>query len=325
MQQRPASHKLAFWCFVLLFFTLLSSYFFKGPFKTSTQILGISFPSMDFKSSFNFSFENADISKIVQADLSGKQGHYAIYVENLSTQEKYGFNESEILPSASLYKVFLIAAVIEKIENNELTLEDTVTSSKKHLEDVFGGTDFGYEDAPETIDYTIDEALTRVGRISDNFAAIMLAEKIGWDNVQIQADKIGAANTKIKSPITTTAYDIGTFFKKLYLGEVVSASGSQKIIEYLSLNQLNNRLPAQLPEGIKIVHKTGELSRVRHDAGIIYCCSTQAETQDPTNKNINSQPYVIVVMSKDLQYEDDGVETIASISKDVYEYFKSKE
>ncbi len=325
MSPRPASHKLAFWCFVLLSLTLLSSYFFKGPFHTGKQILGISFPSMNFKSSFNFSFENADISKIVQTKLSGKPGHYAIYVENLTTKEQYGFNESEVLPAASLYKVFLIAAVVEKIENQELKLTDTVTSSKKHLEQVFGGTDFGYEETPEQIEYTIDEALTRVGRISDNFAAIMLAEKIGWNTVQAVADKNGAANTRIKSPITTTPLDIATFFKKLYHGQVVSAAGSQKIIEYLSLNQLSNRLPARLPQGIKIVHKTGELSRVRHDAGIVYCCNTEEQKADSTNKELNSQPYVIVMMSKDLKYEDDGVETIADLSKEIYEYFNSKD
>lgn len=330
MPERPLTHKLAFWCFVLLFFTLLSSFFVRGPFyATEKSVLGVNFPSIEFNSSFNFSFESSNISKIIQSNLNQNNGHYAIYVENLATDEKYGLNEQEVFPAASLYKLFLITAVVEKLENGELKLDDKVTESKSHLEEVFGGTDFGYEDAPEEIEYTIDEALTRVGRISDNFAAIMLAEKIGWDTVQKQADYLGMSNTKIKSPISTTALDIGMFFKKLYLGEIISASGSQKIIEYLSLNQLNNRLPANLPEGTKIVHKTGELSRTRHDAGIVYCCSVGSEDEEqssdqPSQESLNTQPYVVVIMSKDLQYEDDGVETIANLSKVIYEYFSKR-
>lgn len=323
MPPRPISHKLAFWCFVILSFTLISSKFIRGPFyNPDTHILGVKLHDIKFASSFNFSFENSNLSKIVTNKIDHQPGHYAVYIENLATQEKYGLNEQETFPAASLYKLFLIAAVVEKFENGELKEDDTATSTKKHLADTFGEIDFGYEDAPEKIEYTIDQALTRVGRISDNFAAIMLAEKIGWDNVQKQADQVGTNNTQIKSPISTTALDIGRFFKRLYHGQVVSASGSQRIIEYLSLNQLNNRLPAYLPEGIKTVHKTGELNRVRHDAGIVYCCNTEAEKTQ--NQDINNQPYVIVVMSKELRYEDDGIETIADLSKEIYEYFKNK-
>ena len=200
-------------------------------------------------------------------------------------------------------------------------MDSELSANKSHLENVFGGTDFGYEDAPDQIKYTVDEALTRVGRISDNFAAIMLAEKIGWDSIQQEADLLGASNTVIKSPISTSAGDIASFFKMLYQKKLGSENISNQLISYISLNQLNNRIPAGLPKGVRVVHKTGELSRVRHDGGIVYLTSEVS----PGSSEVSPRAYVIVMMSQNLKYEDDGVETLAQISKDVYEYFANKE
>lgn len=306
--------KLGLLALAFMLLTLLSAKFFKGPLQNS--YLG----SFNLASTFTFDFKSSNLAKIVQGNLAGKKGDYSIYIEDLSDPpaggEIYRFNANTSFPAASLYKLFLMAAVLKAVDSGQLTYASEVTEKKENLINRFGGVDFGYEDAPEEITYTLQEALERIGRISDNFAAIMLAEKVGWDKVQTQADQIGALTTDMKNPITTSAFDIALFFKKLHRKEIVSSQVSDKIVEFLLLNQLNNRIPAKLPEEIKVVHKTGELSRVRHDGGIVYLTNG-------TNKSNRS--YVIVLMSKDLQYEDQVVETFAQISKEVYEYFSKKD
>lgn len=262
---------------------------------------------------YRLEFKSANLSSIIQKDLIGKDGTFAVYVENLATGEKYGVNENLSFPTASLYKLVLMAAVLKEVELGHLTLDSSVSAAKSHLIDVLGEEDFGYDQMPAQISYTVDEALVRIGRISDNFAAIMLTEKLRSDKADDplakMAQELGMNNTSFADEPVTTAQDIAIFFKKLYKGEVVSTKASDKIIEILGLSKINDRLPAQLPENTKVVHKTGELSRVRHDAGIVY---------------LESYPYVIVLLSKDLKYEDDGIETLAKISKDVYDYFQDK-
>lgn len=317
MLQISPQVKLATWVLVFLATVLISSKFIQGPFDNS-EVLG-------FASSFSFVFQSSELSKIVQENLSGKKGEYAVYIEDLSDGENYGLNQFDSFPSASLYKLYLIAAVLKEVE---LTMQTEITASKSHLTEVLGELDFGYAEAPEQITYTIEEALTRVGRISDNFASIMLVEKVGWDKIQDISDALGSTNTLIKSPIQTSAGDIGIFFKKLHHQEIVSAEVSDKIVEILSLNQINNRIPSGiakalgqpledvLTDKIRIVHKTGELARLRHDAGIVYLPNLTSE--------VSPKAYIIVLMSKNLQYEDEGIETLANISKEVYEYFKNK-
>lgn len=281
---------------------------------------------IDLSQTFSFDFKSKGLSEIIQRYISQQNGKLAVYIENLQTGEKYSYKELEIFPAASLYKLILLAAVLKEVEAKELSLDDTLVNTKTHLINVLGEEDFGYEDMPENITFTINEALQRVGRISDNFAAIMLTEKLralrvgrGGGNEQSSssnkllirmAQDLGMNNTNFdRDPIETTVWDIGRYFKLLYKGEVVSIGVSDKIIELLSLSNINDRVPAKLPEGIKVVHKTGELPRIRHDGGIVY---------------LEESPYVIVLFSKDLQYEDEGVETLANISRDVYKYFSAQ-
>lgn len=263
--------------------------------------------------SFNFmNPESEGLKKIISAKLSGQKGDYAILVKDLGSNkgEYYAYQEDKVMPSGSLYKLFLLAAAYEEIEKGNLKEDDVISTTKAHLDEVLGAEEFGYEDAPSNISYTVTELLTRISTISDNYASIMLAEKIGWAKVQAQADKIGAVDTRIKDPISTTASDIALFYEKLYKGQVVSPSASSKIIDLLAKSRLNSRIPNQLPPGLKIAHKTGELASVRHDAGIVYLADGRA--------------YLIVMMASNVQYEDDAEELEAEISKEVYNYFSSK-
>lgn len=261
-----------------------------------------------FKYSGLYIFDSSDsqLREIVDRNISGKKGSFAIVIKGLwsDTAAHYELNAQDIYPSASLYKLFLMAAVLDQVEQGKLKEEDLLKVESAHIAKII------QEDDPHkgTLEYTVGEALNRVAYFSDNYAAIMLAEKVGWDNIQLQVTKIGATATNIKEPITTNASDIALYFEKLYKGEIVSKKASDSIIERLSKAEVNDRIPANLPKDIKISHKTGELPNVRHDAGIVF---------------LEGKPYLIVLMSKDLQYEDDGIEILVNISKEVFEYIRS--
>ena len=64
--------------------------------------------------------------------------------------------------------------------------------------------------------------------------------------------------------------------------------------------------PAQLPEGIRVANKTGELSDVENDAGIIY----------NTDNDL-----IIVIMSENLSEAGSAQEEIASVSRQIYDYY----
>jgi beta-lactamase class A len=258
-----------------------------------------------------YNIHDQNLRPIIEQNIKDKDGEYAVVVESLSPaiNEQVYWNDKTPYPAASLYKLYLIAAVYQAIQNGEITEDTVISATVDHLDAVLGGPEFGYEGISGTISQPVSYLLSRVATVSDNYAAIMLAEKVGWDNVRAQAYIIGASSTSIQDPITTTASDTALYFRKLYNKEIVSPEASQKMMDLLSTAQINNRIPDKLPDDLKIAHKTGELSRIRHDAGIVF---------------LEGNPYIIVLMSKDLKGEDTGIETEAQISKDIFDYFSSK-
>ena len=58
--------------------------------------------------------------------------------------------------------------------------------------------------------------------------------------------------------------------KALYQGRVVDPENDAAILDEMALCQTNTRLPARLPEGTRVAHKTGTLDHLACDVGIIY-------------------------------------------------------
>jgi beta-lactamase class A len=101
----------------------------------------------------------------------------------------------------------------------------------------------------------------------------------------------------------TTAGDMGLLFRKLLNGEVFSPQTSQEILDLLSRQLINDRIPAYLPEGTIVAHKTGNLDGLVHDIGVIFA---------------PERPVIVVCL---LETWDEGyaVEVIREIAAGAYE------
>ncbi|HEU0297873.1 MAG TPA: serine hydrolase [Longimicrobium sp.] len=90
-----------------------------------------------------------------------------------------------------------------------------------------------------------------------------------------------------------------------------SAEASEKMLEILHAQEFRSGIPAGLPDGARVANKTGEISTVAHDAGIVYL---------PRRK-----PYALVVLTEwDAQKTSGRSDTIASISRSVYHHLTGK-
>ena len=89
-------------------------------------------------------------------------------------------------------------------------------------------------------------------------------------------------------------------------GKAFSPALSRRMMDILHGQEFNQGIPARLPKGARVAHKTGEISTVAHDAGVVYL---------PKRK-----PYVLVVLT---EWEPEGTgrsRTIATISHTIYEF-----
>jgi len=89
-------------------------------------------------------------------------------------------------------------------------------------------------------------------------------------------------------------------------GKAFSPALSRRMMDILHGQEFNQGIPARLPKGARVAHKTGEISTVAHDAGVVYL---------PKRK-----PYVVVILT---EWDPEGSgrsRTIAAISHTIYEF-----
>lgn len=211
----------------------------------------------------------------------------------------YAHDADREVIAASLYKLALMAAVEEKVERRELRYGDTIVIEPDDIT-----ADGSFE--PVGTEMTIDDALEAMITLSDNGTAVHFWRTLGGSAVNTFLGRQGITGFHIATSVdddhTTTARAVGTYFRKLARGELVSRSASERMLARLERQRINDRIPAQLPEGTRVAHKTGNLAGLVHDAGIVYAPSTRR---------------VIVAMTWDA---DDATasELIASLAAAVY-------
>ncbi len=112
-----------------------------------------------------------------------------------------------------------------------------------------------------------------------------------------------------------TANGLLMFLRTVHEAKMLSISSRERMIDILSQQRFNSMIPAGVPEAAKarIAHKTGEISTVCHDAGIIFLP--------------NRLPYILVVLT---EYAGSGSassrhKTVAAISAVIYDFVKSME
>jgi beta-lactamase class A len=150
--------------------------------------------------------------------------------------------------------------------------------------------------------------------VSSNFAANLLIERLGVENIRRTVTKLGADGMRVLRGVeddkafqkglnnTTTARGLLVLLDKLAKGPVVSAKADDEMIAMLSRQKFNDAIPAGVPEGTRVAHKTGNITKIHHDAAIVF----------------GPRPYVLVVLVRGLQEQKDSAALIAAISREIW-------
>ena len=211
----------------------------------------------------------------------------------------FAHDPDEQVIAASLYKLGVLAEAERRVDTGDLHYNDAITIQPEDIT-----LDGSFEDAGTQL--TLDEALEAMITISDNGSALALWRILGGSNIDATLEKAGIKNFHVAFDDTednwATPHAIGTFFTLLAKRQLISGAASDRMLARLERQQINDRLPAQLPPGVVVAHKTGNLTSVTHDAGIIFT---------------KTGPRVVVAMTWDAP-DEDAANFISSIGSLVY-------
>ena len=147
--------------------------------------------------------------------------------------------------------------------------------------------------------------------LSSNFATNLIIEHIGATNIQKTTDAIGAADMHVLRGVedakafqkglnnSTSARALLTLMETIARGKAVDQAASAEMIAILKRQKFNSRIPAGLPPGIPVAHKTGEITKIQHDAAIVYA----------------DRPYVLVILVRGLDDAKAGSALAADITR----------
>lgn len=235
------------------------------------------------------STNNKNLAEIVNDVLKDEEGRYGIVIKNLKSNETFLLNEEEEFEPASLYKLKLMVLVFEQIKQDKLKEDEEISGNIEELNRYFKIPKEEAELKTGSLSFTINSALEQTITISHNYAAMILTKRIKADDLAV--------------PVTPK--EIAQFFENLYLGKIIDGDYSKKMLELLSRQKINDRIPKLLPEGTIVAHKTGDLGGFEHDTGIVF---------------IPSGDYIFIALSES-KIPDNAGEKIAELSKAVFDYF----
>lgn len=236
----------------------------------------------------------------IQPLLPQNNGSWSVYVCNLIKNTE-GNIDSHPMQAASLIKLYIMGAVYENYE----TLLQTYSAD------------------------TLNNYLNPMITVSDNDAANALVEILGNGDTTVGMAAVntfcqnhGFTDTSMGRLLLqsnengdnyTSANDCGRFLKEIYQtynntfsdGTLAHADAMYGL---LKMQERRNKIPADMPEGVNVANKTGELDTVENDAGIIY----------NTAKGID---LVICFMSENLSDTRNAQAVIAQDSRMIYGYY----
>jgi beta-lactamase class A len=162
----------------------------------------------------------------------------------------------------------------------------------------------------------VDTLLRLMITRSSNFATNTLITLVGADAVTRSMRSLGAQRIQVLRGVedgkafekgmnnTTTARDLAIILRAIEEGRAASPAATHEMLAILLAQEFNEKIPAGLPPGTRVAHKTGEITAVSHDAAIIY----------PTGR----KPYVLVVLTRGIADGTKSSKLIADISTILY-------
>jgi beta-lactamase class A len=247
----------------------------------------------------------------IDRNLDGVMG---VAIEDLTSGQKFVVRGEDVFPQASSIKVAVLAELYRQAQTGKLKLTDIYTVQASDLvadSDIMGGL------TPGTTKITLRDLATMMVAVSDNSATNVLIDRVGMNNVNAMLDSLSLSHTRLRRKMMdlkaagegreniSTPAEMMTLLDNLYRGKVLNKEMTDDFFKMLSTHK-NGFITRDLPDGLRVANKPGELEGVRNDSAVVF---------------VENRPYILCVMTTYLKRERDGEAAISEISAATYHVF----
>jgi beta-lactamase class A len=231
-----------------------------------------------------------------------------------ATGERISVHGNVVFTQASAIKLPVLVELMRQVEAGEQNLDQVVTLAAS---DIVPGSGVLQQLTPGKLSLSLRDVATLMVTVSDNTATNMIIDRVGMAKVGAEMARLGLSATKLQRKMQdrtaweenrenlSTPDEQARLLELLYKGEILSAKSREEIDRILTIPK-PGQLRKLLPEGTKVAHKTGTLSGVVVDVGIVY---------------LKDRPFIVSAMGNWLANADEAERAISEIALVAYRYF----
>jgi beta-lactamase class A len=244
-----------------------------------------------------------------------------------ASPDTVAINADSSFHAASTMKIAVMIQVYRDAEAGTLSLRQPITV-RNQFASIVDGSPYALDpkDDSDSSMYlmvghtiTLHDLMLRMIQRSSNLATNAVIELVGAARADSTAHALGATRMRVLRGVedgkaferglnnTTTARDLGALLMAIQQDRAAAPAGCAAMREVLLGQEFNSEIPAGLPAGTRVAHKTGQITGVLHDAAIVYPA--------------NAPPYILVVLTSGVPDERAARAMIVDISRMVYAHF----
>ena len=266
-----------------------------------------------------------DLQARVQKLIDSSGAEVAVVYRTLDDAQALSIDADKPFHAASTMKVPVMIELFRQAEARQLSLDEPL-AIKNEFHSIVDGSVYQLgvgDDSDADVYKAIGKTLTlrqlcdAMITVSSNFAANLLIERVGVENIRKTVTRLGAGGMVVLRGVedqkafdkglnnSTTARALAVLMQKIATGHAVSAKADAEMVAILKRQKFHDAIPAGLPEGTPVAHKTGNITKIHHDAAIVY----------------GPHPYVLVVLVRGMQEQKESGALIAAISREIWNEF----
>jgi beta-lactamase class A len=271
-------------------------------------------------------------SRLIQRiqDSANRAGLTAVAVSfyDYESTVHFSYHADRPFHAASTIKLAFLFALFREVDKGRLKLESRL-HVRNRFRSVVDGSIYRLDpgrDADTEIYRKLGRAvpvleLARAMIVrSSNFATNLLFDLLGLSAIRSALEEAGIEGIRVERGVEdetafgqglnneVTADGLIQLLRVLCERRFLTERSCEQLLEILFAQEFNRMIPAKLPPGTRVAHKTGEISTVCHDAGIVFLP--------------DRQPYALAILTENTADHDGRQKAVAAISGAIFHYLR---
>jgi len=254
--------------------------------------------------------------------IADSHAEVGIAFRTLDGKSEWFFHPDDSFHAASTMKVAVMIELFHQGKEGKVRLDEPIAVHNE-FHSIVDGSPYKLDPADDSEGdlykaegqtRTLEQLCELMITVSSNLATNLIIEKLGVANIRAVVHALGADGVNVLRGVedarafekglnnTTTARGLEVLMNAIANGKAVESESSQRMIAILQKQHFNEGIPVGLPAGTRVAHKTGEITKIHHDAAIVYA----------------PRPFVLVVLVRGLPDHKDSAALMADVTRLLY-------